>query len=338
MTRRRTARSRPATYRGAIRLARLVHELGRRPWGWSFDAIRDELGISERTLLRYLAACRRGLVDAEGRPLLEVRAHAGRRTLRLADHGRPTDTNTWEALSYYFALTVFDFLDGTVLKEGVAALWERFLRALPRATQVKLADFDRKFHSIPYAVKDYRAHDDTLDLIVRCLVGQHTMRLDYTPIWGESQAHDFDPYTLALYRGGLYLIGRSHRRRRIIYLAVERIGRAEQRPEHFVYPARYSPARHTEGMFGIVEGEEQRVALLLLNEDTARLLTSRRLHPTQRFEARPDGTTLLTMRVRGTRELVNWILSLGPFVRVLEPEGLRHEVRDSLAAAARLYA
>ncbi len=43
------------------------------------------------------------------------------------------------------------------------------------------------------------------------------------------------------------------------------------------------------------------------------------------------------MTVRGTRELVNWILGLGPHVRVVAPEALRQDVEDSLRAAVRLY-
>src|SRR5439155_9359131 len=129
--------------------------------------------------------------------------------------------------------------------------------------------------------------------------------------------HNFDPYTLAMYRGGLYLIGRSHHYKKIVYLAVERIRRAERLPERFEYPRRYSPARHTEGTFGIVEGPETEVKLELLNPETVALLESRRLHPTQRFERRGGGMGVLTMGVRGARVLKEWVFGMGAFVRVL---------------------
>lgn len=331
------ARSRPATYRTATRLARIVHGLLSRPHGWSFDAIEDELAISERTLFRYLAACRKELVDADGRPLLEVVRRGERRVLRLADAARASDSTSYQALSFYFALTVFQFLDGTILKDGVDDLWRQFYRTLPPGQQSRLVGFDRKFYSVPYAVKDYRAYDDTLDVILRCLVNQHTMRVDYGGLWLEGHVHEFDPYTLAMYRGGLYLIGRSHHYKKIVWLAVERIRKAERLPARFDYPARYSPEKHTEGTFGIVDGPETPVAILLKTNEAADLLSSRRLHPSQRFEPRPDGTTLLTMTVRGTEELKNWILSLGPYVEVLEPESLRREVAAGVAETAALY-
>jgi len=331
-------RYRTPTYGSAARLARIVLELIARPHGWSFEAIRAELGISERTLLRYLAVCRTELVDAAGLPLIEVVRQGDRRLLRLAERGRQAEAGVFEAVFFYFTLTVLTFLEGTVLKEGVEGLWDRLRRTLPPSQRMRLANVAKKFYAVPYAAKDYRAHDEQLDLIVRCLLSQHRLRVDYQGVSGPPRVHEFDPYTLVMYRGGLYLLGKSWRRGKIIWLAVERIRALERLPTRFEYPIDYSPERHTEGMFGIVEGPETQVELLLLSPETTAFLSSRRLHPTQEFRPHRDGTTVLTMRVRGTVELASWILSLTPWVEVLRPRALRDEVARSLRAAARRYA
>src|SRR5262249_15471850 len=252
---------------------------------------------------------------------LDVVRRGERRVLRLASGARAPDFTSYQALSFYLALTVCQFLDGTVLKDGVEDLWQRFYRMLTPGQQARLADFDRKFYSIPYAVKDYREFDETLDVIIRSLVNQNTMRIDYAGPWHEGHVHEFDPYTLAMYRGGLYLIGRSHHYRKIVYLAVERIRSAERLEERFEYPRRYSPARHTEGTFGIVDGPETEVKLELLSPETVALLSSRRLHPTQRFERRGDGTAGLTEGGRGAREVENLIFRPGAVVGGEEAAG-----------------
>ena len=95
---------------------------------------------------------------------------------------------------------------------------------------------------MPYAVKDDREHEDTLDRIVRCVIDQHRMRIDHGGVVGEGKVHDFEPYTLAQYRGGLYLIGYSHLYEQIIWLAVERIRTAEKLSERFDYPSTYTPS------------------------------------------------------------------------------------------------
>ena len=61
--RRRRTPSRKPSYGTATRLARIIYGLLSRPYGWSFEAIQQEIGISDRTLRRYIAVCRHEFVD-----------------------------------------------------------------------------------------------------------------------------------------------------------------------------------------------------------------------------------------------------------------------------------
>ena len=329
-------RRRP-TYGAATRLARIVYSVLTQASGRSFISIQAELGISERTLLRYIAACKRHLTDSSGKPLLEVVRYGERAVLRRATFAEAPESTVFQVLSLYFAVAVFQFLEGTVIKEGVQDLWEHFRDALPQVQRARIADFAKKFYSIPYAVKDYRAVDELVATIVTCLVYQNRMRIDYAGLYGDGKVHEFEPYTLAMYRGGLYLIGRSQRARRILTLAVERIRSAKKLGEKFEYPDSYSPEKFTDGTFGIMDGPVTEVELHLLTPETVTYLKSRRLHRTQRFVDRPDGTAILSMTVRGTEELRNWILGFGPWVKVLKPKSLRDEVAELHGEAARLY-
>jgi proteasome accessory factor B len=329
---------RKPSYGAAGRHARIVYELLDRPHGWSFEAIQNELQISERTIFRYVAALREQLVDSEGRPLVEVFRRGERRLLRFAPHRPAPEPGPFDLAFLYLALTVFQFLDGTVIKEGVDLLWEKFHEKLPFKQRLQLADFRKKFYATQFIVKDYREFGDTLDEIFQCVVRQCRLRVEYEAVGSEPKEHVFEPYTLAMHRGGLYLIGRSSRSRRILTLAVERIRKAERLAEHFDYPKTYAPEKHTAGAFGIVVDEEpMQVEILIMDPATARYITSRRVHPTQRFEPRSGGRTVLSMTVQGTAELVNWLLSFGPHVKLLKPKGLQAEVRELHAQAAALY-
>jgi predicted DNA-binding transcriptional regulator YafY len=55
------------------------------------------------------------------------------------------------------------------------------------------------------------------------------------------------------------------------------------------------------------------------------------------MHTRPDGKTVLSLTVRGTDELRNWIMSFGPHIKVLKPETLQGELRELHLSAARLY-
>jgi predicted DNA-binding transcriptional regulator YafY len=334
---------RKPTYGAAIRLARIATGLFSKPYGWSFTAIAESLDISDRTLARYISVLRSDLRDPLGAPLVEVIGAGSDRKLRLVSSMKAAEASSYQVALLYFSLTVLKFLEGTVLKEGVEGLWEKIFQNLTFTQRTRLSDLEYKFYAVPYAPKDYGEFSEQLDVILRALLDQTRLKVDYAGLTGEGRQHDFDPYSLISYRGGLYLLGYSHLRSAIIYLAVERIRSVEfiRQPDgsipRFVYPRGFDPAAHTEGTFGIVDGPETKVELKIHSAQTEAYVRSRTIHPSQRFAHRRDGTTIMTMTVRGTTELANWIMSMGPWIEVLKPAALRKEVAQRHAKAARLY-
>ncbi len=334
---------RKPTYGAAIRLARIAAGLFSKPYGWSFRAIEESLEISERTLARYVSVLRSDLLDWRGAPIVEVTGTGGERKLRLVSSMKAAEASSYQVALLYFSLTVLKFLEGTVLEEGVEGLWEKIYQNLSLTQQTRLSDLERKFYAVPYAPKDYGEFSEQLDVILRALLDQVRLKVDYAGLTGEGRQHEFDPYSLIAYRGGLYILGYSHRSSAIIYLAVERIRSVEfihqpdGSPTRFIYPRGFDPAAHSEGTFGIVEGPETRVELKIHSEQTEAYVRSRTIHRSQRFSRRRDGTTIMTMTVRGTTELANWIMSMGPWIEVLKPASLRKEIAHRHARASRLY-
>ncbi len=334
---------RKPTYGAAIRLARIAAGLFSRPYGWSLGAIAETLEISERTLARYVSVLRGELVDEHGTPIVEVVGTGGARKLRLVGSMKAAEASSYQVALLYFSLTVLKFLEGTVLKEGVEGLWDKIFQNLSFMQRSRLSGLERKFYAVPYAPKDYSEFSEQLDVILRALLDQTRLKVDYAGLVGEGRQHDFDPYSLLSYRGGLYLLGHSNRRTGLTYLAVERIRAVDfiREPDgnlaRFSYPRGFDPAAHTEGTFGIVEGPETKVELRIHSDQTAAYVRSRTIHRSQRFARRRDGTTMMTMTVRGTTELANWIMSMGPWIEVLKPAALRKEIAQRHADASRLY-
>lgn len=336
------ARRKP-TYGAAVRLAAILHGLHERPFGWSFDSIQDTFGIAGRTLSRYADVFARKLLDSAGRPIVEVERRGERRFLRLAQRATPTEAGAWAAVSFFFTWSMIRHLEGTVLDQGMDVLWDRMLKALPVAQRTRLNDIDRKFFALTPTPKDYRGHDATIGTLVQALVDQQRLEIDYASLGGPGRVHEIEPYTLLGYRGGLYVLARSRRREGILWFAVERIRSvrplvgSDGRPRLFRYPKSFRPEVYTAGLFGVVEGPEVEVELLVHNDETVAYLAQRTLHPSQRVARRPDGRTTVTLRVRGTVELANWVMSSAPWIEVLRPASLREEIASRSRAAARLH-
>ncbi len=326
-----------ATHATGVRGAQLVDGLYARPLGWSIEAAAAELGVSVRSVERYVRACADFLTDRAGRSRIEIVRQGGRRLVRLSPRALERASTVFQVAALHLARALLRLAGGTVLEQLLDDACERLEAVARPEDRPRLAGLEHKFYAIPFVEKQYRHLDESIDSILRGLVDQRRLRIDYGGTRGEGRVHAFDPYTLAVYRGGLYLTGRSDRHDTIINLAVERILSIELTHEHFEYPTRYSPARRLRGVFGLIRGEETRVELLLMDRETAALLRARRLNLGERFRTRKDGTTLVTMRARGIEELANWVLGFGPHVQVLRPAALRERVARDLRAAAALY-
>jgi predicted DNA-binding transcriptional regulator YafY len=340
-------KSRKPSYESGIRYARIAMMLTEEPLGVPLQRIQRELGVSGRTVDRYV----RELVRMRGKlgqMVVEAAGAGASRKLRMVSRRGGPSSNVYQAAAMYSSLALLKFLEGTVLKSGVDDIWERVRTNLPSAWQFRLRDFNRKFYTVQYVPKDYRPYEEQIDVIMRALLDEIRLRIHYASMNrtdGSDRTHDFNPYTLVQYRGGLYLLGRSHRRSGIIYLAIERmrsvefIKDAHGIDERFQLPASYNPTTFVQGAFGIVsEDRETTVVLKSLSPETDARLRARTIHPSQQLSTGRDGRMLLRLKLKGTAELANWIMAMSPFIRVVEPKALRDEIKARIRETSRVYA
>ncbi|MEA2625798.1 MAG: hypothetical protein QOD06_1843 [Candidatus Binatota bacterium] len=334
------------------------------------DELMTYFQLQRRRVQRYLAGLRIGVFNGDFHPAVlrlddkngvelpvdedrmasisETRIASVRLVVPRTEEAAPAR----DLMPVYLAFTVLRYLEGVVPKEDVSRIWRELARHLDPEESLLMSNFEERFYSVPYAPKSYAGCEEVLSTVIDALLRQHVLQIEYYGLAGGGHTHRFEPYTLAMYKGGLYLLGHSDRHERPIYLTIERIDRAEKlldeagEPVRFRVPADYSPERHFQGLFGIIEGDEAEVELEIQNRETEARLRERTIHPTQRFlEPRPDSTpgpdgyrkTRLWMKVRGTTELATWILSHGPYLQVLAPEKLRTDVRTLLEQARALY-
>jgi predicted DNA-binding transcriptional regulator YafY len=308
------------------------------------DLVRER--VSTRTIDRYVDALGGVFNGKEGYPLLETEKYEKHTIVRLTGLEAAAGAATKE-LPILLTADALRSLEGTVMEQEARALWKRLSRELSESRAQKYENLPKKFFSINYGVKDYKDKRSILDQLVDAIVNQMSMEMRYRPAGTsedkEPHVFEFQPFTLASYKGGLYVIGYSFRRNKTVYLALERIEQIKPKldekgqPVYFGYPEEYSPEKFTEGVFGIYDGAKTDVELEINNPDTVAYLRPRKLHPTEVLEERKDGTAILKMTVRGTTELATWLMSFAPWVKVVKPDTLRDQVKKMLEDGLRLY-
>ena len=82
----------------------------------------------------------------------------------------------------------------------------------------------------------------------------------------------------------------------------------------------------------MIRGKEVTRVRIWFDEKVARYVQRRMWHPTQRFR-RVSGGVEMTMDVRGTTEIVSWVLGFGDKARVVAPRALTEAVSAELRRA-----
>jgi predicted DNA-binding transcriptional regulator YafY len=108
------------------------------------------------------------------------------------------------------------------------------------------------------------------------------------------------------------------------------------RGEKFTYPKKYAPEVFFRSALFITPGEPEPIELLF-SETTEPFIRLRRFHETQQTKTLADGRIKMTLTAPVNFETVNWVLSFGSHVRVVEPKGLRDRVVEELKRALRGY-
>ncbi len=183
----------------------------------------------------------------------------------------------------------------------------------------------------------YEGRIEDVNDIMAALLREEGVRVTHEGGSGGREAFVLEPYTLLVYKKGLYLAGRSEGHGgEVRTFALDGFRAVEWlRGERFEYPADYRPKQLTEGAFGLIRGEPTRVRILF-DAKVARYVQRRQWHPTQRFHRVEGGGVEMTMEVRGTTELVSWVLGFGDKADVIESPALRDAVaREARNVAAR---
>ncbi|GLV60581.1 transcriptional regulator [Dictyobacter sp. S3.2.2.5] len=161
----------------------------------------------------------------------------------------------------------------------------------------------------------------TLQLLRRALLDRNTIRFSYhsrhrSHEQSEPQTREADPYGLVYIMSAWHLTAYCHLRQDIRNFRLDRMEDLQLLPRTFVRPASVSISQR--------ERDQQRsmTARALFDREVARWVHEGRSYYVTDEEEVAEGL-LVTLKVRQEREILQWLLSWGRHVRILEPASLR---------------
>jgi predicted DNA-binding transcriptional regulator YafY len=318
-----------------IRQWKVLHALESSRHGASIDSLAGELEVTTRTIRRDLAA-----LQEAGFPLFDTRDEEGRVRWRLDGHvlkGLDTGFTLGELCALYLSRNLLESVAGTPFQRDLGHAFARLQAALsPRMRQ-----FLDRLPAVLAAKPGPRARggEAASDIVARLLEAILHFRVSSMRYHSVSSAKIKDylvhPYRLAFAQGGLYLLAYVPAYENVRTFAVDRIKAVSLEKQTFT-PRRDLPEDVFANSLGVNTGPPERVEIAF-DAHIAPYIRARVWHASQELRDAADGALTLTMHVCHDWALRSWILSWGPFARVISPAGLAAEVREDLDAAKSKY-
>ena len=159
---------------------------------------------------------------------------------------------------------------------------------------------------------------------------REVIRAQYQTFDGRVSDYELHPYHLLAYHGNWYVMALNKKKEHVATFALSRFRNLEGTSRAFTRPADFNPDAYARRAFGIVGGEKPIKVRLLFEPKLAVYITERQWHPSQEFHMQRDGCVGMRFETTGRKQVVRWILSWMPDVKVLAPKSLRDRVREKL--------
>ena len=318
-----------------IRQWKLLHALESSRHGVSIEALSKELEVTTRTIRRDLAA-----LQEAGFALYDERDDDGHVSWRLDGQvlkGIDTGFTLSELCALYLSRNILEAVAGTPFQRDLTNAFERLAKLLsPRMRQ-----FLDRLPSVLVAKPGPRARGggNSPDIVARLLEASLHFRVTtmryHSVSSGRIKDYLVHPYRLALAHGGIYLLAYVPEYKAVRTFAVDRIASASLEKQTFT-PTQAVGDDVFANSLGVNTGPAERVEI----EFDARIapyIRARVWHPSQALEDGRDGRVSVTLNVCHDWGLRSWILSWGPFARVVSPSRLAKEIHGDLEAAGKRY-
>lgn len=313
----------------------MLHALESSRHGAGIDALAGELDVTTRTIRRDLAA-----LQEAGFPLYDERDDEGRVRWRIDGQilkGVEAGLTLAELCALYLSRNILEAVTGTPFQRDLTNAFSRLEKMLsPRMRQ-----FLDRLPSVLVAKAGPRAsggasQPETVARLLEATLHYRAVTMRYHSV-SSSRVKDYlvHPYRLAFAQGGLYLLAYVPEYKDVRTFAVDRVKSVSLEKQTFT-PQQAAAEDVFANSLGVNTGPAARVELEF-EKPVAPYVRARVWHPSQHLREESDGRLAVTMDVCHDWALRSWILSWGPFARVLSPISLANEIRSDLQSAGARY-
>ncbi|MFB3853726.1 MAG: helix-turn-helix transcriptional regulator [Vicinamibacterales bacterium] len=304
--------------------------------GSSIERLARMCGVSTRTIRRDLDA-----LQEAGFPLYDERVD-GRVFWKLTGHPFRVLSEMGFTLSelsaFYFSRAVVEALACAPFSDDLKSGFDKLAAVLTPRMKAFLDKLPQVLIAKNEAGRPCQAGaNQMVRKLMDALLTQHRVQMTYHSFSSRRiKEYLVEPYRLAYGQGALYLFAYVPEYMQMRTFSVVRIKKLivlEERFSPVGAPSEQEPFAHS---IGVHSGKPAAVDIEFA-PSVAPYIREREWHGSQKIRDGRDGRVVLSLKVSIDRALESWILSFGPFARVLKPASLAERILEEIEEAREQY-
>jgi predicted DNA-binding transcriptional regulator YafY len=329
----------PGRFTQHKRLSRLREALEAHPSGLVLSDIAAALRVTTRSVRRYLKYLEHE-TELESLETAPGGAHVWR--IKPSERGRALMLRRSQAYGLLAARHVYAPMKGSALYDELDVVTRQLVQLARRPTKGEIASDTRledRFLFVPEAPRNYASKGEELDDLFRAVADLRPLTFRYRARADErGEMVKLYPYAMLVHRGAIHAIGLDAARGEVSSYLLDRMSETRtSEAERFELPESFDVSELLQGDFGVGRAPKKQRVLVEFEARVADDVRARRVHPSQKVAAAPDGRVRVSLLVGALDRVASWVLGFGGAARVIEPPELREAVVSELARALGRY-
>jgi len=244
------------------------------------------------------------------------------------------DDQEWDGLRYAANL-LHQYAHVSIFKDFKQAI-DKINTRFNLLMDLEEVDFDKY---IQFETGNATSGYDWIGIILPAVKNRWILKIRYENIYKkEIKEYSVYPKLLKEHRNRWYLIGWVADRNDYLTFALDRIQQIETIEKVQKHRFDFNPDNFLQHSVGIMEGDAAPSKIVLSIQDPYhKLLQLEPIHPTQKQIKQTKNGIEIELMVNINHELVNRILSMGSFCKVLQPASLKKQIKESLLKTIAFY-
>ncbi|MBA7547093.1 hypothetical protein ES705_39495 [subsurface metagenome] len=328
--------------RNLIKIMKAV-KLMARPGGATIAALMDQLETSRRSVYRLFET-----MQELNFPIYEEYIDGRTKSwhlqedflIKLPNLDFPDISLTRkEVLVLYLLISRGNILRDTEINHYLPSLQKKLSSYLPMNTEAEKLrrKIDHVFIPVYQGIKYYSGKEELINDMMSAITDQRTCRALYHS-FSQDKVHTiaFNPLKIFEWNGGIYSFIQFLPDKPIRTIALERIRELTVTEDRFNYPEDFNPEAMLSSALTITFGDPIHVKVWF-DSHQANYIRERRWAKDQSITEQDDGSIILAMSTSGYQDVKRWIMSIGPYAKVLEPEFMAQEIEQDIRKIQSLY-